>query len=48
MIDHHKNETRSKLVVLITSITMFLEIFFGYWTNSMALQNSIWLYGNAC
>jgi Co/Zn/Cd efflux system component len=37
MIDNQNNETRSKLVVLITAVTMVLEIFFGYWTNSMAL-----------
>jgi cation diffusion facilitator family transporter len=44
MIDNnnHKNETRSKLVVLITSVTMVLEIFFGYWTNSMALLADGW------
>ena len=42
MIDNHKNETRSKLVVLITAVTMVLEIFFGYWTNSMALLADGW------
>ena len=42
MIDHHKNETRSKLVVLITSVTMVLEIFFGYCTNSIALLADGW------
>jgi cation diffusion facilitator family transporter len=40
--DNYKNETRSKLVVLITSVTMVLEIFFGYWTNSMALLADGW------
>jgi cation diffusion facilitator family transporter len=39
---HHNNESRSKLVVLITAITMILEIFFGYWTNSMALLADGW------
>ena len=38
----NKNEFRSKLVVLITAITMALEIFFGYWTNSMALLADGW------
>jgi cation diffusion facilitator family transporter len=39
---NHKNETRTKLVVLITAVTMILEIFFGYWTNSMALLADGW------
>ena len=38
----YKNESRSKLVVLITAVTMVLEIFFGYWTNSMALLADGW------
>jgi len=38
----HENETRSKIVVFITAITMVLEIFFGYWTNSMALLADGW------
>jgi cation diffusion facilitator family transporter len=38
----HKNELRSKLVVLITTITMIFEILFGYWTNSMALLADGW------
>ena len=42
MNDNQKNETRSKLIVLITSVTMVLEIFFGYWTNSMALLADGW------
>ena len=42
MNNNHKNETRTKLVVLITSATMVLEIFFGYWTNSMALLADGW------
>jgi cation diffusion facilitator family transporter len=41
-ITHSTNESRSKLVVLITAITMILEIFFGYWTNSMALLADGW------
>ena len=39
---NYKNESRSKLVVLITAVTMVLEIFFGYWTNSMALLADGW------
>ena len=39
---HNNNETRSKLVVLITAVTMVLEITFGYWTNSMALLADGW------
>jgi Co/Zn/Cd efflux system component len=42
IIDNRKNETRTKLVVLITAVTMVLEIFFGYWTNSMALLADGW------
>ena len=40
--DSRKNESRSKLVVLITAVTMVLEILFGYWTNSMALLADGW------
>ena len=39
---NNKNESRSKLVVLITAVTMVLEIFFGYWTNSMSLLADGW------
>jgi len=38
----NNNETRSKLVVLITALTMIVEIAFGYWTNSMALLADGW------
>ena len=41
-VQNYNNETRSKLVVLITAVTMVLEIFFGYWTNSMALLADGW------
>ena len=41
-MQNHNNETRSKLVVLITSVTMILEITVGYWTNSMALLADGW------
>jgi cation diffusion facilitator family transporter len=39
---NHKNESRSKLVVLITAVMMVLEITFGYLTNSMALLADGW------
>ncbi|MDR2232667.1 MAG: cation diffusion facilitator family transporter [Tannerella sp.] len=38
----YSNEVRSKLVVLITAVTTVLEIFFGYWTHSMALLADGW------
>jgi cation diffusion facilitator family transporter len=41
-IENQKNESRSKLVVLLTAVTMVLEITFGYWTNSMALLADGW------
>ena len=41
-MQNNNNETRSKLVVLITSVTMVLEIAVGYWTNSMALLADGW------
>ena len=41
-MQQNNNETRSKLVVLITAVTMILEITFGYWTNSMALLADGW------
>jgi cation diffusion facilitator family transporter len=37
-----QNETRSKVVILITAVTMVVEIFFGYWTNSMSLLADGW------
>lgn len=33
----HSNEEKTKWVVLLTAVTMVVEIGFGYWTNSMAL-----------
>ena len=39
---NRKNESRSKWVVFVTAITMILEIWFGYWTNSMALLADGW------
>lgn len=36
--DHsHEHEIRTRWVVYLTAGTMAVEIFFGYWTNSMAL-----------
>lgn len=42
--DHNHNhdhslihESKTRLVVILTSVTMVLEVTFGYWTNSMAL-----------
>lgn len=41
--DHsHTNEQRTKWVVILTAITMVVEITFGYWTNSMALLADGW------
>ncbi len=36
------NERRTKWVVILTTITMIIEITFGYWTNSMALLADGW------
>ena len=33
----HSYESKTRFVVLLTFITMVVEIIFGYWTNSMAL-----------
>ncbi|MDX1828885.1 MAG: cation diffusion facilitator family transporter [Lutibacter sp.] len=38
VIDYsNAHEQRTRWVVYLTAITMVIEIFFGYWTNSMAL-----------
>ncbi|MEI7830520.1 MAG: cation diffusion facilitator family transporter [Prolixibacteraceae bacterium] len=43
MTENHKHshsgihESKTRIVVILTAVTMFVEIFFGYWTNSMAL-----------
>lgn len=38
MLDHsHSHEKKTSWVVLITAITMVVEILFGIWSNSMAL-----------
>ena len=34
---HHQNEHKTRLVVILTAVTMVVEIGFGYYTNSMAL-----------
>lgn len=39
---HHSNEEKTKWVVILTAITMVVEISFGYWTNSMALLADGW------
>lgn len=36
------NERRTQLVVLISLITMIIELFFGWWTHSMALTADGW------
>lgn len=33
----HSHEIRTRFVVILTFVTMVVEIVFGYWTNSMAL-----------
>lgn len=35
--DSQNHENKTRIVVILTAVTMVLEIFFGYWTNSMAL-----------
>lgn len=40
--EHHHDhsnihESKTRIVVILTTLTMVVEIFFGYWTNSMAL-----------
>lgn len=41
-----KNEKRTRLVVIITLLTMFAELTAGYWTNSMALTADGWHMGS--
>lgn len=38
----HSNEERTKWVVMLTAVTMVVEITFGYLTNSMALLADGW------
>jgi len=41
MTEHHDHsdthESKTRIVVILTAVTMVAEIAFGYWTNSMAL-----------
>lgn len=41
-----KNEKRTRLVVIITLLTMFVELAVGYWTHSMALTADGWHMGS--
>lgn len=37
-LDHSNiHERKTRIVVILTTLTMVVEIFYGYWTNSMAL-----------
>ena len=38
----HSNERKTKIVVLLTFVTMLFELFFGYQTGSVALQVDGW------
>lgn len=42
----HKNESKTKIVVAITAVTMIVEIISGYITNSMALLADGWHMGS--
>ena len=44
-IDSAKNARKTFIVIVITLITMFLEIFCGYFTRSMALLSDGWHMG---
>ena len=44
-IDHSDNENRMLKVILLTTITMVIEILAGHWTNSMALLSDGWHMG---
>ena len=44
-IDSSKNAGKTFIVIVITLITMFLEIFYGYFTRSMALLSDGWHMG---
>lgn len=43
---HHHHEKRTRLVVLLSAVTMALEIGFGYYTKSMALLADGWHMGS--
>lgn len=34
---YHIHESKTRIVVILTAVTMVVEIVFGYWTHSMAL-----------
>lgn len=44
-IDLEKNASKTLIVIIITLLTMFLEIGFGYFTRSMALLSDGWHMG---
>lgn len=44
-IDIEKNAKKTLLVIVVTIVTMFAEILFGYLTNSMALLSDGWHMG---
>jgi cation diffusion facilitator family transporter len=39
---HHSHEHKTRWVVILTALTMVLEIIFGYYSNSMALTAEGW------
>ena len=45
MADYSANESRTLMVVLLTTLTMAIEILAGYWTGSMALLADGWHVG---
>jgi len=45
MKDYSTNESRTLVVVLLTTLTMVIEILAGYWTGSMALLADGWHMG---
>lgn len=45
MADYSTNESRTLTVVLLTTLTMAIEILAGYWTGSMALLADGWHMG---
>ena len=45
MADYSANESRTLMVVLLTTLTMVIEILAGYWTGSMALLADGWHMG---
>ncbi len=40
--DHHSHEHKTRWVVILTALTMILEVTFGYYSNSMALTAEGW------